>query len=40
MTQEEKYIPGRKIVNEYWADGEWHYEYKTYRYDKRRMPSG
>lgn len=20
---------GRRIVDEYWADGEWHYEYKT-----------
>lgn len=30
MTQEEgKELSGRRIVNEYWADGEWHYEYKN-----------
>jgi len=23
----EKEIPGRRIAEEYWADGEWHYEY-------------
>jgi len=27
MTQEEKDIPGRRITHEYYADGEWHYEY-------------
>lgn len=26
MTQE-KEIPGRRIVEECWADGEWHYKY-------------
>ena len=26
MTQE-KEIPGRRIAEEYWADGEWHYKY-------------
>lgn len=24
---QEKEIPGRKITEEYWADGEWHYKY-------------
>jgi hypothetical protein len=28
MTQKEK---GRRITNEYYADGEWHYEYNTRR---------
>lgn len=27
MTQDDKEIPGRRIAKEYWADGEWHYEY-------------
>lgn len=27
MTQKEKEIPGRRIAEEYWADGEWHYKY-------------
>jgi hypothetical protein len=31
MTQENKDIPGRRITNEYYADGEWHYEYDTRR---------
>ena len=25
--EENKETPGRKIVEEYWADGEWHYVY-------------
>ena len=25
-TQEEEF-PGRRIAEEYWADGEWHYKY-------------
>lgn len=29
MAQEE--IPGRRIAEEYWADGEWHYKYKIYK---------
>lgn len=29
MKQED--IPGRRIVNEYYADGEWHCEYKIYK---------
>ena len=37
MSQKDKNIPGRRITNEYYADGEWHYEYKsnTKNYDKR-----
>lgn len=31
MTQENKDAFGRRITNEYYADGEWHYEYKTYK---------
>ena len=31
MTQKDKNIPGRRITNEYYADGEWHYEYNTKR---------
>jgi hypothetical protein len=31
MTQMEKEIPGRRIAEEYWADGEWHYKYKIYK---------
>lgn len=31
MTQEDKEVPGRRIIDEYWADGEWYYEYKTYK---------
>ena len=31
MTQEDKNIQGRRITNEYWADGKWHYEYKIYK---------
>lgn len=27
----EKSIPGRRIVEEYWADGEWHYKYKIHK---------
>lgn len=27
MTQKEKEIPGRRIAEEYWADGEWYYKY-------------
>jgi hypothetical protein len=27
----EKEIPGRRIAEEYWADGEWHYKYKIYK---------
>jgi hypothetical protein len=30
MDEKEKNILGRRIVDEYWADGEWSYEYKTY----------
>lgn len=29
MKQEDKDTFGRRITNEYYADGEWHYEYKT-----------
>ena len=29
MIQKDKDILGRKIINEYYADGEWHYEYNT-----------
>ena len=29
MIQKDKDILGRKITNEYYADGEWHYEYNT-----------
>lgn len=29
MTQENKNAFGRKIINEYYADGEWYYEYDT-----------
>lgn len=29
MKQED--ISGRKIINEYYADGEWYYEYDTRR---------
>ena len=28
MTQEEN-ISGRRIIDEYWADGEWHYKYNN-----------
>lgn len=28
MKQEDKDTSGRRITNEYFADGEWHYEYK------------
>ena len=31
MMQKDKNIPGRRITNEYYADGEWHYEYNTKR---------
>lgn len=31
MTQKDKNILGRRIANEYYADGEWHYEYDTRR---------
>lgn len=31
MTQEEKDVPGRRIIHEYYADGEWHYKYKIYK---------
>lgn len=30
MKQEDKDVPGRRITDEYYADGEWHYEYKIY----------
>lgn len=29
MEQEDKDSFGRRITNEYFADGEWHYEYKN-----------
>lgn len=29
MKQEDKNIFGRRITNEYYADGEWHYDYDT-----------
>ena len=29
MKQENKNTFGRRITNEYYADGEWHYEYNT-----------
>ena len=29
MKQEDKDAFGRRITNEYYADGEWHYEYNT-----------
>lgn len=28
---QEKEISGRRIAEEYWADGEWHYKYKIYK---------
>lgn len=28
MTQE-KNTSGRRIIDEYWADGEWYYKYKN-----------
>lgn len=31
MNQKDKDIPGRRIKNEYYADGEWYYEYDTRR---------
>lgn len=31
MTQQNKDIQGRRIIREYWADGEYHYEYKIYK---------
>lgn len=31
MIQEENDVPGRRIIDEYYADGEWHYEYKIYK---------
>lgn len=31
MIQKDKNILGRRITNEYYADGEWHYEYDTRR---------
>lgn len=30
MTREEN-ISGRRIIDEYWADEEYHYEYKIYK---------
>lgn len=37
MTQKEKNIQGRRITDEYWADNEWHYKFKTYSsYDYKR----
>jgi len=30
MTQE-KEIPGRRITDEYYADGEWYYKHKIYK---------
>lgn len=29
MKQEDKDTFGRRIINEYFADGEWHYQYET-----------
>lgn len=26
-----KSIPGRRIVEEYWSDGEWHYKYRLHK---------
>ena len=31
MTKEDKDVLGRRITQEYYADGEWHYEYKIYK---------
>ncbi len=31
MTQEDKDVLGRRITDEYYADGEWHYKYKIYK---------
>lgn len=31
MTQKDKDVPERRIIDEYYADGEWHYEYKIYK---------
>lgn len=31
MKQEDKNTFGRRITNEYFADGEWHYDYETRR---------
>lgn len=36
MTQKEKEIPGRRIVEECWADGEWHYKYYENYYENNR----
>ena len=30
LSIEDKDVSGRRITDEYYADGEWHYEYKTY----------
>lgn len=30
MKQEDKDVLGRRIISEYYADGEWHYGYKIY----------
>ena len=29
MSQEDKDIPERRIIDEYYADGKWHYKYET-----------
>lgn len=31
MTRKEEDIQPRRIIREYWADGEYHYEYKIYK---------
>ena len=31
MSQKDKNIPGRRIIDEYYADGEWYYKYETRR---------
>ena len=30
MEIEDKNVPGRRIIDEYYADGELHYKYKIY----------
>ena len=36
MTQEEKDVPGRRITDEYYADGEWYYDTASKRCYLRR----
>jgi hypothetical protein len=31
MTREDKDVHGCRIIDEYYADGEWYYKYKIYK---------